>query len=120
MELSVKIAWILLALIHIGPALTALFPSMVEKLYDVPANGETSVLLVHRGVLFAAVVSVATYAVLDPSVRQMASIVLGLSMSGFLIHYIRVGAPTGGLRKIAIVDAIGLLPLSWVLFDAWN
>lgn len=119
MELSVRIAWSLLALIHVGPAMSAFMPSMVEKLYNISAKGETGVLLVHRGVLFAAIVSVAAYAVVDPLVRQLASIVLGMSMFGFLIHYIRAGAPSGGLRKIAIFDAIGLLPLSWVLFDAW-
>ena len=119
MELSTKTAWILLALIHVGPALTALLPSMIEKLYRIPADGETGVLLVHRGVLFAAVVSVAAYAIFDPSVRRMASIVLFLSMTGFLVHYLRAGAPSGGLRKIAIIDAVGLAPLIWVFVDAW-
>lgn len=119
MALSIQVAWMLLALIHLGPAMSAFMPGMVKKLYNVPANGETGLLLVHRGVLFAAIVSVALFAMFDPSVRRLASIVLGLSMSGFLIHYVRAGSPNGALRKIAITDAIGFLPLIWVSYDAW-
>ena len=120
MELSTQIAWALLAIIHLGPALPTLMPRLVERLYAVPANGETGLFLVHRGVLFAAILLIAVFAIFDPSVRRLASLALAVSMLGFLVLYLRAGAPKNSLRKIAVIDAIGLLPLGWVLVQAWT
>jgi hypothetical protein len=39
---------------------------------------------------------------------------------GFLVLYLRAGAPSGPLRTIAIVDAATLLPLALVVLAAWR
>jgi len=56
---------------------------------------------------------------IDPGVRRAASVVAALSMISYLIVYARAGRPEGGLRKIARVDLVGLVPLVWVGATAW-
>ncbi|MEL6371778.1 MAG: hypothetical protein AAFY84_10015 [Pseudomonadota bacterium] len=120
MEISVKIAWALLAVLHVMPALSAFVPGLIERLYGVSPDGEIGTLLVHRGVLFFAVLMVAVVAIFHVPSRRLASIVLMISMIGFLIVFWRAGMPTGDLRKIAITDAVGVLPLAYVCLNAWR
>ena len=119
MELSQKIAWTLLAALHIGPALPAVLPQTIKRLYDVDPSGTIGTLLIHRGVLFLAIAIAALYAIFDPGVRPLSALLLTLSMVGFLIHYLRAGMPDSALRKIAVLDLIGLIPLAWVSWQAW-
>lgn len=120
MEASVKIAWAFLALLHVMPAMSAFTPSLVEKLYGVSPDGDVGILLLHRGALFLAVCVTAIYAIFDPDSRRLASIVLIISMVGFLLVYARAGMPSGELRKIAIADLIGIVPLFWIGYNTWR
>ena len=120
MEGLTKLAWALLALLHLMPALVVAKPDMVRTLYGAQPAGEVGVLLVHRGALFLAVMVAAAYALLNPEARRLASLVVAISMVGFLFVYLRAGMPAGELRKIAVADAVGLLPLAWVVWRAWG
>ncbi|MEM9494584.1 MAG: hypothetical protein AAGA09_01170 [Pseudomonadota bacterium] len=120
MELIVKLSWALLALIHATPALAFFKPSLVEKLYGVAPAGETGILLVHRGALFFAVFIAAFIALFDPASRRLASIVVAISVIGFLIVYSMQGMPEGSLTKIAIADLVALAPLLIVSVNAWR
>jgi hypothetical protein len=115
-----KTAWIMLALIHAAPAAAAFAPALVRRLYRVDPSGDLGVLLVHRGVLFLAVLAVALLAVFDAGARRAASLVVAISVVGFLLVYLRAGAPAGPLRSIALVDAAALIPLAVVLWAAWR
>ncbi len=119
MELLVKIAWAALAAVHAAPAAVLFAPSLVEKLYGVSPDGEAGLLIVHRGALFLAVIAAALWALIQPTARQTATIVVAISMLGFLFVYARAGFPVGALRKIAVADAAALVPLAIVLWDAW-
>jgi hypothetical protein len=119
MELSTKIAWALLAFIHIAPALTFFAPDMIERLYSIPAEGDIGLLLTHRGALFLAVMTAAAIAIFMPDSRKLASIVVAISILSFLWLYARAGLPIGGLRKIAVIDAVAIFPLIWVAWEAW-
>ncbi|MEN0066659.1 MAG: hypothetical protein AAGA48_31285 [Myxococcota bacterium] len=120
MNAWIATAWVSLGLIHVLPAAVVVRPGLTQRLYGVPADGEVGVLLVHRGVLFLAIVAVTALATLDPTARRAASLVVAISVVGFLVAYTSAGSPQGALRTIAIVDAIALLPLGLVLFDAWR
>ena len=120
MELTVKIAWALLALAHVLPALVFFRPEMTSRLYDVAPTGDIGLLLVHRGALFAAICAAAIFALFDADARRLASLVLAISVIGFLVVYYRGGAPEGALRTIALVDGFALFPLAWVLWSAWR
>lgn len=120
MEAVIKAAWAMLALIHLQPALVALRPGLAKRLYGLAPDGVLGVLIQHRGWLFLAVLAACLHAFLDPGARKAASLFVAISVIGFLTVYLRAGAPTGALRTIALVDAVGLLPLAVVLFMAWR
>jgi hypothetical protein len=120
METTTKIAWGLLALAHLSPAAVAFVPSLVERLYGVSPTGDLGVLIAHRGALFLAIFAACVVAVIDPPARRALSIVVAISVIGFLVLYLRTGAPSGPLRTIAVVDAVALLPLAFVVVAAWR
>lgn len=120
MEIATKIAWASLALLHVMPAMIVFSPGLVGKLYGASPEGDIGILLVHRGALFLAVCLAASFAVFDPSSRRLASLVVLVSMVGFVVIYARAGWPEGDLRKIANADLIGVVPLAWVSFQAWR
>lgn len=112
-------AWFALALVHLPPAAVLVRPALIETLYGTSATGDAGVLLVHRGALFLAVVVLCIFAAIEPSARRAASLVLGISVLGFLAVYTMAGMPAGALRIIALADAVALLPLGWVMWQAW-
>ena len=120
MEITTKLAWGLLALAHLSPAAVTFAPSLVEQLYGVSPTGDLGVLIAHRGALFLAIVAACVLAVFDPPARRALSVVVAISVIGFLALYLRAGAPSGPLRTIAIVDAATLLPLALVVVAAWR
>ncbi len=120
MEAITKIAWGLLVLLHVMPAAVVFMPGLVEKLYGASPAGDIGLLLVHRSALFLAVCVAALYAIFDSQSRRIATLIVGISVVSFLLIYLRAGLPAGELRKIAIPDAIGLVPLLWVSVQAWR
>lgn len=120
LELIVKLAWLGLAAIHATPALVIFRPSLTQKLYNVAASGPIGLLLAHRGGLFLAVCCACIIAAFHTGSRPLAAVVAGISMASFLLLYGRAGMPAGGLRKIAIADAIGLPLLGFVIYAAFH
>jgi hypothetical protein len=119
MELVTKAGWLLLAAIHVTPAAVVVAPGLVRKLYGVDGGQDVGLLLVHRGVLFLAIVVICVLAAFRPESRPGASILAGISVLGFLVVYTAAGFPPGALRKIAIVDALAVAPLVFVAWTAW-
>lgn len=119
METVTKLSWLVLALLHLPPALAVFFPSILTKLYGVSAEGDMGVLLMHRGGLFLAVFIAALLATFMLDMRRLASLILAISILSFLLIYVRAEMPEGSLRKIAVADGIGLLPLMWVIWQSW-
>jgi hypothetical protein len=120
MDRLASVCWLVLAVIHISPAAVLFKPALTETLYGIPPTGSTGVLIIHRGALFLAIVAVALFAAFAPKARKAASLVVGISVVGFLIIYAMAGAPPGPLRTIAIADAVALLPLAYVTWRAWQ
>ncbi len=104
-----RILWLLLAAGHAMPILSAFNPAMLTRLYGIAPAGDVSVLMRHRGLLFLAIVLVASWSAFDPHVRMLGISVLGTSIIGFLALY-WIGGATSALRQIAIVDA-AMLPV---------
>src|SRR5687767_7669066 len=120
MERLVVICWLILAAVHASPAAILFKPDLTLSLYGVPPTGPTGLLIVHRGALFLAVLVVALFAAFSPDARKAATLVVGVSLIGFLAIYAMAGAPQGPLRTIAVVDAVALLPLAYVTWGAWR
>lgn len=111
-----RICWIILALIHAMPALAVVRPALISRLYGVDPGADVFTLLHHRAALFLAVVVICVWAALRPEVRQLASVVVGISMVSFVLIWWLSGMPPA-LRTIAIADLIGLPVL---LYAAWQ
>jgi hypothetical protein len=112
------ICWGVLGLIHLLPALALFRPSMISALYGVPSGSATFLLLHHRAALFLCVLVICVWAVLQPDVRQLASVAVAISMLSFLWLYAAAEQPAA-LRQIAIVDLAGLPFLAiaaWLAF----
>lgn len=120
MEIATKLAWGLLAMAHLSPAAVTFAPSLVERLYGVSPAGALGVLIAHRGALFLAIVAACALAAFDAPARRALTVVVAISVIGFLVLYLRSGTPSGPLRTIAIVDAAALLPLAFVTMAAWR
>lgn len=120
MEMFVKAAWGLLALIHFSPAAALVAPGALGRLYGIAPDGDLAVLLTHRSALFLALLVLCLFALVDPSARRAASLAVAVSVVGFLAVYARAGFPTGPLRTIALADAVALAPLALVLVAAWR
>lgn len=119
MDIALRLSWLALAAIHLLPAFVLFRPAMTEQLYQIAPNGDAGVLIVHRGALFFAVVAVSLLALVDSESRRAASLLVAISMAGFLFVFVRAGMPMGALRTIALVDIVGLIPLALVTFHAW-
>jgi hypothetical protein len=104
-----RLLWLVLAAGHLLPALSAVQPAILVRLYGLAPGGDLSLLMRHRGVLFAVMVIIACWAAVDPGVRSLALLALGVSIGGFLLLYIGAASPAA-LRQIAIVDAV-LVPV---------
>ncbi len=120
MEIATKIAWFLLALVHVSPAAVLFRPSLVRTLYGTTPDGPAGLLLTHRGATFLAIVVAAVWAAFDPSVRRLCTVVVAIAVLGYLILYARAGMPEGPLRTIAAADALALAPLALVIWSAWR
>jgi hypothetical protein len=115
----VKLCWGILALVHVVPAMAFFKPSLLSSLYGVEAGSIAYVLLHHRASLFLGVFLGCVWAFLYPESRQLAVLVVGISMISFLGLFAMAGMPEG-LRLIAIVDLIGipfLLIATWLAFQ---
>jgi hypothetical protein len=111
-----RIAWLLLALLHMPPALALVRPGMIETLYGVTRDAAAFPLVQHRAALFAAVFVICLWAMADPGVRRLACVACAISMLSFLLLYWTSGAPPA-LRVIALADLL-LLPV--LAYAGWR
>jgi hypothetical protein len=111
------VCWLILAAIHLTPALALVRPALLTKLYRLPPESPLFLLMQHRAALFAAVLAACLIAAIHPPSRPLAAVVTGISMVSFLVLYASAGQPPA-LRTIARVDLVGLIPLALVVFFA--
>jgi hypothetical protein len=102
-----KWCWGMLAVIHIVPAFAAFRPSLLTKLYGVQSGSIAYLLLQHRAALFIGIFATCCWAIMRPESRQIAVILVGISMLSFLALFV-AGERPSQLRVIAIFDLIGL------------
>ncbi len=113
-----RIAWGLLALLHVTPAFALANPALIGRLYDVDRGDPAFLLLQHRAALFLAVVVICIWAMFDPALRRAAVIAVAISMISFLALFWIGGLPTAP-RSIAIMDLIGVPVLAYVAWRAY-
>lgn len=113
------ILWLVLAAIHVLPALAFFRPAGLTALYRIDPGNPLFLLMQHRAGLFLAVFAACVFAAFVPEGRRLATIVVGISMISFLVLYWQAGSPAP-LRTIAIADAVGVAIWPVVAFLAFR
>lgn len=119
MAIAVQLAWAMLALVHVMPALALLRPTLITSLYGVAAGDPAFLLLHHRAALFMGVFLLCVWSIFDHGARPVAALVAAISMLSFLLIFWHAGSPPA-LRTIAIADLVGLAPLALVAAAAFR
>jgi hypothetical protein len=114
-----RIAWVVLALVHLMPSLALFAPSLLTRLYGMQTSDPLYVLMHHRAALFLAVLVTCLWCAFDPAPRRLGAVVVAISMLAFLALYFANGSPAS-LHQIAITDLIGLPALGYVLWRAFG
>ena len=98
-----------LAVIKFPPVIAAILPSQLVRLYGISADDKTQLtLLQHRAILLGIVGAGCAVAAHVEAFRWPALWAAAISMITFLILCAVQGQFSGPLRKIAIMDAIGI------------
>lgn len=110
--------FVVLALIHFLPLSGILGGERLRDLYGIQAQGDLSILMRHRAVLFGLLSMISGLAAFKPELRSIAALILGLSMASFLVLAF-LEAPYGApIRKIVLADIVGLaLLLVYLVMD---
>ena len=111
-----RLAWLLLALLHLSPAMALVRPAIIETLSGVARDSAAFPLVRHRAAMFVGLVAICLWAMADPGVRRLASVVCAISMLSFLLLYRMAGAPRA-LRTVAMAD---LLFVPILAFAGWR
>jgi hypothetical protein len=114
-----RLAWIVLALVHLTPALALFAPSLLTRLYGIESSDPLHLLMHHRAALFLAVLAACIWCAIDPAPRKLGVVVVAISMVGFLALYLANGSPPL-LRQIFIADLVGLPALAYVGWKAFS
>ena len=112
----IKLCWAVLALIHVIPALALFKPALLTTLYGAQTGSVAYMLLHHRAALFVGVFIACIYAIFQLGSRQLAAVVVAVSMVSFLVLFVLGGNPDK-LRPVAMVDLIGI---PFLAIAAWN
>lgn len=113
-----RLAWGVLALVHLTPALALFVPSLLTRLYGMQSGDPLFLLMHHRAALFLAVMVACIWCVLDPTPRRLGAVLVAISMLSFLALYFSNGSPPA-LKQIAVADLIGLPALLYVGWKAF-
>jgi hypothetical protein len=112
-----RISWLLLALVHLMPALALFRPTLLNRLYGLKSEDPLFLLMQHRAALFFAILLLCLWSVFDRTPRSAAALATAISMVSFLWLYWQNGMPPS-LGIIAKADAIGLPALAFVCWQA--
>ena len=112
-----KILWIVLvavaALINLAPVLGALSAERMTAAYGVALDGaDLQILMRHRAVLFGIVGALLVAAIFHAPLRPAAYAVGFVSMVSFLVLAWAVGDYGENIRRVMIVDAVGIAALA--------
>ena len=100
----------MIRILFLLPALAAVAPASLTRLYGVPASDSALLtLLQHRAVLFALLAGALVLAAFRPDLRWPALVAVSVSMASFLLIAALRGELSGSLRSIVVADVAELL-----------
>ena len=101
------------AAINLAPASGAFAPERMAALYGVDlGDPDLQILMRHRAVLFGLVGGLLAVAAFHPPLRTVGYAVGFASMLSFLLIAWVVGGYGAGIRRVALIDAVGIAALA--------
>lgn len=113
MELIFRICLFLAGIINILPSILMFLPQKLADSYGINIpDADYELLLRHRAVLFGIIGGIMIYSALSKEIYSKAVIIGLISMVSFIVLYFVVdGEVNSNLRKVMIVDIIGVVIL---------
>ena len=112
MRYVVRVALLLVALIHALPLIGVVGAGKLEALYGISArDANQELLLRHRAVLFGLLAAFLAYAAFDPSLHRLALIAALVGVVAFLIPAWQIGSYNAALSKLVLADLVALAAL---------
>ncbi|PZR85177.1 MAG: phosphopantetheine adenylyltransferase [Stutzerimonas stutzeri] len=103
---------VLAGIINLLPVVGMAGAAWLRSLYGLEIRSlDLEILLRHRAVLFGIVGGLLLVAALRPGLRDVAVLVAGASMMSFIVIALLVGGYGPAIRKVVIVDIVGILAL---------
>lgn len=103
---------VLAGIINLLPVVGMAGGAWLRSLYGLEIRSlDLEILLRHRAVLFGIVGGLLLLAAFRPGLRDVAVLVAGASMMSFIVIALLVGGYGPAIRKVVIVDIVGLLAL---------
>ncbi len=103
---------VLAGIINLLPVVGMAGAAWLRSLYGLEIRSlDLEILLRHRAVLFGIVGGLLLVAAFRPGLRDVAVLVAGASMMSFIVIALLVGGYGPAIRKIVIVDIVGILAL---------
>lgn len=104
---------VLAGIVNLLPTVGLAGASWLRSLYGIEiTNPDLEILLRHRAVLFGIVGVLLLAAAIRPGQRDVAVLVAGASMASFIVIAVFLGGYGPAIRKVVIVDIVGLLALA--------
>lgn len=103
---------VLAGIINLLPVVGMAGAAWLRSLYGLEIRSlDLEILLRHRAVLFGIVGGLLLVAAFRPGLRDVAVLVAGASMMSFIVIALLVGGYGPAIRKVVIVDIVGILAL---------
>jgi hypothetical protein len=103
---------VLAGIINLLPVVGMAGAAWLRSLYGLEIRSlDLEILLRHRAVLFGIVGGLLLLAAFRPGLRDVAVLVAGASMMSFIVIALLVGGYGPAIRKVVIVDIVGILAL---------
>ena len=103
---------ILVAIINLLPLIGIISAEKLSGLYGIPAHeANLQILLRHRALLFGIIGGFIFFAAFNPSYQIAAMVMALFSMLGFILLVQQVGGSNELLRRVMMVDVVGLFLL---------
>lgn len=113
MHEAASILLFVVGVINFLPVLGMLSTARLSRAYAIELNDSNLVILLrHRALLFGIVGGFILYAVVVPDFRVTAMVMAAVTMSGYIFFMRQVGNYNAALRKVMLVDVVGIACLA--------
>ena len=107
---------VVVGLINFLPVIGVISAAKISRAYSINlASNDLVILMRHRALLFGIVGGFVFYSIFEPHYQGAALIMTAVSMMGYLVIMLSVGDYNESIRKVGLVDGVGIIALALVV-----